>query len=452
MKPLHKNIFFRLTPLVIAINLAACGGETTSATPTTPPDTTPSKTDFNPTRDTPLNYLNYLRNFAGLTTLSTNSQLTDSALAHTKYMLDNNVQGHSETSGTPGFTGVSPQDRAITAGYKAPTVSEDISYNKATHTELLDDLMTAVYHRMGLLDFTKDEIGFGFEVRPVTTNGSLWSALTANLGFKALNDLCNSGGENITSGSYYTCNDGTTKISATTYDETLPKDLRSKSANLVVWPPANAVVPPSFYEESPDPLPECSVSGNPISVQVNPKFNDQYTLDAASFTLTEKSSGHQVEIIKTLSNLTDQPDPVAADWKGDRLEWFAAFPKERLQWGKTYTAKFNYTDGSTSSSKTWEFHTKALPENPLVITQDTTITGTSGKDFYVVIPPTNCKVKSTGYTSSGSYPQGTVTDLKIDAIDLQTYKVNAVGFTTLDITFTEADGQTTHSRKLTINF
>ncbi|MBT8448693.1 MAG: hypothetical protein KJO69_03335 [Gammaproteobacteria bacterium] len=67
---------------------------------------------------TGLTYLNSLRSAAGMTTLSSNANLGTAALNHSTYNQINNFIGHYESLDFPtGFTGVTPADRVVAAGY-----------------------------------------------------------------------------------------------------------------------------------------------------------------------------------------------------------------------------------------------------------------------------------------------------------------------------------------------
>jgi uncharacterized protein YkwD len=447
---MKKNIA-ALFPVVI---LSACiGGNSTSntagtSTANSTQNQTTTQTPASASNTTLLAYLNSLRTLAGEPSYVINSQLTVSSTAHSNYQLTNNVMSHNEDPAKAGFTGLAPADRTKAAGYLITGVSEDISYDKDTGEALLDELMTAVYHRMGLLDFDKDEIGFGFVKNTKTTNGTLWSALTTNSGLKPFNDLCATGGDVISSGTYYLCNDNATKVSSTHYDQWLAS-LRVQSSDLIVWPPAGSTVPPYFYEESPDPLPTCSVSGNPVSVQVNPAKISQIILDYASLVLKEKVSGATVPIFSTLSNVSAQPDPLASQLLNITKPWIAVFPTLRLNWGMTYQASINYTNSGVAQTKTWEFSTKSLTQTPIILTQvNTTITANGQTQFVIYIPPGDCKASTTQATSSASGP--TTPLVTFQTVDNHTFIVTTSGVSTATLTFTQVGNQT-FTKTLTIN-
>ncbi len=445
-------------PLLLLILLSACGGGGTS-NPILPANSnTQSGNSTMPTGQTgaTLTHLNTLRTQAGLPVYVSNSLLQTSATAHSNYLYTHNVMGHTEDPIKGGFTGANPSDRAKAAGYSISSVAENISYNSDTGEELIDDLMTAVYHRMSLLDFDKDEIGIGLVQHTKTNTGALWSVLTTNSGLKGFNDLCVAGGDYFQTGSYFLCADGLTKVSVTRYDQ-IHASLRTQASDVVVWPASNSIVPPAFYEESPDPLPECSVSGNPISVQVNPGLNSQINLLPNTFTLKEKTSQTPVAIFRTLSNVTAQPDPAANSWQTNNIEWFAAFPTSRLNWGTTYQASIDYvsTDFTfnppkiVTLTKNWEFTTRSLPAAPVTVAQGTSSISAVGLSQVVLyFPPGDCTASASQVSTSAA---GTSPNVVLQYIDPHTLMLTTSGVTRVNVNFTQL-GTTTYSHNLTINY
>lgn len=63
------------------------------------------------------NQINAMRQQCGFPAVKENTLLDKAANNHYMYMVDNQVQGHYETQGNPGFTGVTPQNRAAAVGY-----------------------------------------------------------------------------------------------------------------------------------------------------------------------------------------------------------------------------------------------------------------------------------------------------------------------------------------------
>lgn len=436
--------------LLLLMLLSSCGGGGTSnpilpANPNVQNNNSPI-----PTGQTgaTLTHLNTLRAQAGLPAYVSNTQLQTSATAHSNYLYTHNLMGHGENPVNSGFTGINASDRAKFAGYSISSVSENISYNSDSGEELIDDLMTAVYHRMSLLDFDKDEIGIGLLQQTKTNTGALWSVLTTNSGLKGFNDLCVTGGDYFQTGSWYLCADSLTKVSTTRYDQ-IHASLRAQSSDVVVWPAANSIVPPAFYEESPDPLPECSVSGNPISVQVNPGLNSQINLLPNTFTLKEKTSQSAVPIIRTLSNVMAQPDTNASSWQTNNIKWFAAFPTSRLNWGTTYQASIDYVFSGNTLTKIWEFTTQTLPAVSFTIAQGTSsISAVGHSQLVLYFPPGDCTASASQVSTSAA---GTSPNVALQYIDPHTLMLTTSGVTRVTVNFTQL-GTTTYSHTLTINY
>lgn len=115
-----------------------------------------------------LQYLNTLRQQAGMLALQSESSLTSAATKHALY-LNRNKQGkidsfhdaHMQSRNTPLFIGKNVSDRAKKMSYPHGLVSENISVGNRNVSEAIDLLMSGIYHRFGFLDFSIDEVGVG---------------------------------------------------------------------------------------------------------------------------------------------------------------------------------------------------------------------------------------------------------------------------------------------------
>ena len=130
--------------LVLTTLLAACGGggggsapagtATSSSTSTT---TSSASTGTLATAQYPagspelaaFNQLNAMRQQCGFPAVKENTLLDAAANNHYKYMVDNQVTGHYEVSGNPGFTGVTPLARATFVGYAYQASEENSAFN-----------------------------------------------------------------------------------------------------------------------------------------------------------------------------------------------------------------------------------------------------------------------------------------------------------------------------------
>ncbi|AHI77275.1 allergen V5/Tpx-1 family protein [Burkholderia thailandensis USAMRU Malaysia  len=125
-----------------------------------------------------LAFINAQRAQVGLPALAFQSGVAQAAANHSLWEQDNNVVGHFETAGQPGYTGVSPSDRVnqyfsttsvgeVTAGFSGAFTSS---------TEPIEALFDAPFHRSIML-FDSVYAGPGVAT---TTSSSQLSALTVD--------------------------------------------------------------------------------------------------------------------------------------------------------------------------------------------------------------------------------------------------------------------------------
>jgi len=286
-------------------------------------------------------HLNTQRAKAGLYALTPQTHLESAAQNHSHYMQLNNAPGHTENSANSGYTGTTPGERALFAGYLSKMVTENVSYGKPTVQSAVDSLLSAIYHRFSLLTFSYDEVGVGVS--------SYY--YTFDLGNAALNAYCLNG--TYSGGNYYLglCSDTGKKMSVDDYN-TAKNTMKATAPELIVWPPNNGDdIPPVFYEETPDPLPAHSVTGYPLSVEFNDgKFDTAPTV--ISFIL-KTAQGTQLNSLILMDHNND-PQSKFNEYQ------FALFPEKRLEWGSKYSAELVYDHANTQTSKSWCFTTKSL--------------------------------------------------------------------------------------------
>jgi len=360
---------------------------------------------------TPFEYLNQHREDAGMIPFSQNSYLDTSAYNHASYMMLNMDIGHVEDSSKPEFTGINPWDRAHAVGYKA-SASENLTAGYFSYDISIDGLFTAIYHRFGFLSFGIDEIGIGMDV----SSDSTVEARVYNMGDSNIVELCD-GTSFDGFGSYYhgICADETFRIEVSDYDDA--KNINKQlNPDIVTWPYENQDdFQPVFFEESPDPMPTCSVTGNPISIE----FNDLKTGDiqVSSFKLFNSSN---IEITDTtLLNQQTDPNSRFSD------KQFALFPMKRLDWNSVHRATVMYAEGGTNKNKTWYFKTKKIGYPYYIADSDNqTFLVKSGITYAIYVPPVDCN--DSRYDYSYSYSQ-TLTINTNDAIDANTLLFNLDG-------------------------
>jgi uncharacterized protein YkwD len=296
-----------------AMALTACGGDSTMTTnpqPTPAPPAGPSA---------PLlsgsiaidgrNWINYRREQAGVPTVAQNARLDIAAQGHSDWQLRNNTVSHDEVPGTPGFTGATVRDRLTAAGY---TFSGSFAYGEviaATSSrngfEMVDELMTAIFHRFVILEPVFKEVGTG-----AATSSANFSYFTAN--FAANNGF----GPGVSS--------------------------------IVTWPFSGQTgVTRNFFSdtEAPDPIPNANEVGYPISVHAN--ITSVLTVQ----TFTVRPRGGAVLAVSLLSKATDaRPEtPTSAA---------AIIPLQPLAANTTYDVSFTGRLNSTTVSRNWSFTTR----------------------------------------------------------------------------------------------
>lgn len=352
-----------------------------------------------------LEYLNYLRVKSGLIPLSENRYLKEAAKNHANYLILNRTIGHFEDRNRSGFTGKFGSNRAMFVGYKTSMVIENISNNNFNHRESIDGLMSAIYHRFGFLDFNIDEIGISI-VQDLTDRSN--TAFVYDMGSVNLENLCK-GGSSRSFETYVIgiCRERSLKIDGKRFTKTLNIN-RSKNSAIVVYPfDGQENIPPAFYDELPDPLPEYSVSGFPISISFNGfYFKRVKVLDFRLFKGKEE--------IKDKVVYSRESDPNRRLKNGE----FALFPLKRLDWDSRYRVEVKYLADGEIYTKSWSFKTKSFKSRFHQVTgKDGKFTITEGVPSIFYFPPTSKR----DIFGDLRYPSF----LDIDFIDKNTIKVTA---------------------------
>lgn len=175
--------------LLAALVASGCGGGGDDVAPASAsPSLSVSDASYAPGSAQRLAFdqLNAARLRCGFGLLSQSTRLDQAAAAHANYMNLNNEFGHGETAGKPGFTGATPLDRALAAGYAPRAVGEDLStggsFGGSTAADSVRNLMAAPYHAQSLLTGFS-EVGLAWN-----TVASL-ETLTVELGVPAPSQL-----------------------------------------------------------------------------------------------------------------------------------------------------------------------------------------------------------------------------------------------------------------------
>lgn len=258
-----------------------------------------------------LNWINYRRSQIGMPALARNAVIDTAAQGHSDYQRINNVVTHDQTAGKTGYTGARLQDRLQNAGYvfgSPNAIGEVISAtSNGSGFYMAEELITAIYHRFVIFEPVFKEIGAG-----AATTSANYSYFTAD---------------------FVTNNGYGTGIAAGT---------------IVTWPfNGQTQVTPNFnsdYEE-PDPVPDRSVVGYPVSVHTNL----DRTLTVQSFTM--RAHG-------TSSDLETRLLALGKDANTTTKSAAAIVPLAQLASATTYDVSFSGAIDGVPVSRNWSFTTK----------------------------------------------------------------------------------------------
>ncbi|MDD2271363.1 MAG: CAP domain-containing protein [Desulfuromonadaceae bacterium] len=302
--------------LVTAWSLVACG-ETTSEQQPLPDGVAQyiltqepgAPVYYNDVATDGMNWINYRRAQIGLPILTPNSQLGSAAQGHSNYLKTNNTITLYQTTGNPGFTGVTPLNRLAAVGYvfgDADYAYGELNFkSSSTGFRIAEELITSIYTRFVIFEPCFKEIGTGSSS---TSNGDNYftSDLTANNGY----------GGGIGTG------------------------------RIVTWPYSGQTgVPVNFFSDSgtPDPVPNMNEVGYPISVHADINVR----LNVFSFTVCPR--GGAALAARLLSTATNQETPQSAA---------AIIPLAPLKSVTTYDVTFAGTTDGSSIMRSWSFTTR----------------------------------------------------------------------------------------------
>ena len=359
-------------------------------------------------------YVNYLRQKAGMISLTYNTILAASAKNHAQYLIINNfVPGHYEAPGYTGFTGEWPVDRALYAGYNSKHVLENLSAGDEDYKGSVEGLFSAIYHRLGFLDLTIDEIGVGAYEDPAYAYKAVF---VYNMGNTFLNTLCMQPEKPINGAYYYdVCRDATKKIAAENYEEAI-NTIERQNPSFIIWPPNDFNdTTPVFYEESPDPLPNYSVTGYPVSIQFNPYYYNESDIKLIDFQIMDED-GQRLDA--EIMNKENDPNHHFTGLD------FAIFPIKRLDWGKKYHVEARFIIKGAEKVFSWDFMTRTLPYPYYKITTgSTTLHILPDTPYALYFEPQDPNDKFNGY----SYSASSKVQLEMKFIDLNTLYIKASG-------------------------
>jgi len=294
----------------------------------------------------PIYLLNQYRMRVGLNSLSVNQTLSKAAFKHAEYLSYNHIFSHYEDSSLPKFIGITPGDRAISQNYPSRFIVENISSGQPNYEASIKDLFSAIYHRLGFLNFNIDEIGYA----------KYNKIYVYDMGNTIISNKCLDY-SNVRSGYIKLCRDSNKLIPESSY-----LSLERENPKVVMWPyPDMTDTPVVFYDEIPDPLPDYKVSGYPISISFNPYYYKKVEL--IEFKILNSDIPTRV--------ITSQTD-VNHILKYNEI---VLFPLKRLEAGKVYKVLVRVFLNGEEKEFFWSFKTGKV-SNQLVVTP-------SNKVFYI---------------------------------------------------------------------
>ncbi|MFT7824670.1 MAG: CAP domain-containing protein [Sulfurimonas sp.] len=306
-----------------------------------------------------LEYLNTFRIQSGLIPLRSDRLLDKAAISHAHYLLRQQKIGHYEKSGMKGYTGKTPSDRVIYHGYPSKDVMENVTVNVKSGKESVEKLFAAIYHRFVFLSLDKDQIGIGKAL--TQKQRSINKAYVYNLGSSRQSRLCKDDFLAVSGVEYMknVCKEKRKLVPRNLYEQQ-KKETRLQNAKAVLYPfPGQKEVPPVFYEEYPDPLPDYSVSGYPVTVQFNPAYCKRIKM--ISFKLYDKYKKE----VKGTRLFTHKSDPNRRLKRGE----YALMPLKRLEYAAEYTVEVEAELDGRSYQKRWSFTTEIPKEKLYRITK-----------------------------------------------------------------------------------
>lgn len=174
---------------------------------------------------------------------------------------------------------------------------------------------------------------------------------------------------------------GTHDIRIETLDA-LDAERLAAAPDWVLWPPRGGdPVPPAFFVEEPDPLPDLDVAGYPVSLQFNPARFAEVAL--RRFALA-RVDGDRYEPVEELRLLDHGSDPHRLLGRHE----FVVFPLQRLDWAATYQVEVEVLLDGRVQTIEWAFDT-AGGELPLLTARGETdrFVVDSGTEYLLYLPP-----------------------------------------------------------------
>lgn len=274
------------------------------------------------------NLLNAERSRCGFGKVAEKTSLSAAALSHANWSLINNFYGHFESASVPtGYSGVTPKDRTLFAGYNAAEATETLvgsvgqplvaGYGEISAREL----MSLPYHLFGMMSPYKD---VGISVRSINSV----TPLVAN---------------------------GLSKIAVYDFGVATGEDFQKVDGSTVLTYPCDGVTNINYRVtgEFPNPVPGRNLELNPLGHPILIMVRKGQNLAITSSSLTEIATGLPVALRPPVTASND-PNGIFGPY-GNYMGYVA--PDVPLAKNTRYQATVNGTNNDVAFSRTFTFTT-----------------------------------------------------------------------------------------------
>ncbi len=289
-----------LPALALALALAGCGGggdesdNGSTATPinaglqvNVPAPTYPALSE----ELQAFNTLNEIRSRCGHGQLAQHPALDISTAGHARWLVYNETVDHTQSAGSPHFTGTSPLDRMIAAGYLTSSAQASVSEQLAYYTSGADG---------------NDTIGFGVE----STRGLLNAPYHANAMLDGFRDVGVGVRNAIDAGAPNATMPGAGRraiVFNTGYRISAGSQAAAQDDNVVLTYPCNGDtnVARALYHEEPNPVPGRDLSINPLGTSIMVSLKAGRTLSIDSVVLINTTTGTSTPLRTPVTGAND---------------------------------------------------------------------------------------------------------------------------------------------------
>lgn len=348
----------------------------------------------------PLFYINQIRKDANLKTFSYNKILENSAKSHAIYSTMHKVQSHNQDENLEKFSGKTQIQRALNNGYNSTYVLENISFH-GDFISSIDSLMSAIYHRFAFLHKGVDEIGFAMD------KNKDFSTFVFNMGNSKLNELCKHNFSIKPNTKYVQnlCKNNQILIEHSIYEKLINPDYPP----FVTFPNKFAIA--YFSGEIPNPVAECQILSNPVSIE----FSDTKNFVFKNFEIYK--DGEKIHNTKLLNSNNDI---------NLRLNngQFALYSYDVFEFNKKYNVKFTYEKNGKFNEISWDFKTMTPKFDYFDVKGGENLAIYNSKTYDIFFRPKNCNdlIKNYKISSSG------ILEKNIDYIHPNIFRVNLKGY------------------------